>query len=41
MKKKTKQKTYHTVGIILRSNIKVVERGKINTHNSQIHDRSL
>jgi len=35
-----KNKKYHTVGTILRSNIKIVERGKIDTPNTQIHDCS-
>ena len=33
-----KNKTYHSVGTILKSNIKTVERGKIDTLNTQIHD---
>ena len=33
----TKNK-YHSVGKVLKSNIKIVERGKIDTHNTQIHD---
>ena len=32
---------YHTVGAIPKSNIKFVERGKSDTPNTQIHDRSL
>ena len=36
-----KNKTYHTVGTFLKSNIKIVERGKIDTPNPQIHDHSL
>ena len=32
---------YHTLGTIPKSNIKIVERGKIDTSNTQIHDRSL
>ena len=36
-----KNKTYHTVGTILKSNIKIIERGKIDTLNTLIHDRSL
>jgi uncharacterized pyridoxal phosphate-containing UPF0001 family protein len=32
---------YHTVGTIQKSNIKIVERGKIDTLNTQIHDRSV
>ena len=31
---------YHTVGIILASNIQIAEKGKIDTPNTQIHDRS-
>jgi hypothetical protein len=35
-KKKKKQNTkYHTVGKILKSNIKIVERNKIDTPNTQ------
>ena len=39
----TKLKTrYHSVGTVSSYNRKiVVERGKINTHNTQIHDRPL
>jgi len=33
-------KKYHTVGI-LKSNIKIVEKGKVDTPNTQIHDRTL
>jgi len=34
-----KNKDYHTVGTIIKSNnIKMVERGTINTLNTQIHD---
>jgi len=36
--KNEKQKKYHTVCTIPKSNIKIVERGKIDTHNTQIHD---
>ena len=35
---------YHTVGTIPKSNIcyiKIAERDKINTHNTQIHERSF
>jgi hypothetical protein len=32
---------YHTVGTVPKSNIKIVERGKIDTHNTKIYDRSL
>jgi len=35
---KMKNKKYHTVGTIPKSNIKFVERGKIDTPNTQIHD---
>jgi len=39
-KKTNKQtnKKHHTVGIVPKSNRKIIERGKINTHNTQIHD---
>ena len=33
-----KNKKYHTVGTIPKSNIKIIERGKIDTTNIQIHD---
>jgi hypothetical protein len=33
-----KNKEYHTIA---KSNIKIVERGKIDTPNTQIHDTSL
>jgi len=36
---KMKNKIYHTVGTIPTSNIKIVERGTIDTPNTQIHDR--
>jgi hypothetical protein len=29
---------YHTVGIVQKYNRKIVERGNINTPNTQIHD---
>ena len=32
---------YHTVGTIPKSNIKIVERGNIDTPNTQINDRSV
>jgi cell division protein FtsL len=35
------QKTYHTVGTIPKSNIEIVEKGKIDTSKTQIHDCSL
>jgi LEA14-like dessication related protein len=34
-------KKYHTVGSVPKSNRKFVKRGKINTPNTQIHDRPL
>jgi len=36
-----KNKKYHTERIIPKSNIKIVERGKIDTPNTHIHDCSL
>ena len=38
---KLKNKKYLTIGTIPKSNIKIVERGKINTPNIKIHDRPL
>jgi hypothetical protein len=38
-KKKTKQ--YRIVGTIPKSNIKIIERGKMYIPNTQIHDSSL
>ena len=38
---KMKNEKYHTVGTIPKSNIKILERGKIDTPNTQIQDRSL
>jgi len=38
---KMKNKKYHTVGTVPKSNRKIVERGKVYTPNTQIHDRSL
>ncbi len=35
---KSKMKKYHNVGTIIKSNITIVERGKIDTPNTQIHD---
>ena len=32
------EKKYHTVVQIPKSNIKIIERGKIDTPNTQIHD---
>ena len=40
IKKKIKKK-YHTFGTFLNSNGKFVERGKIDTSNTQIHDSPL
>ena len=37
----SKNKTYHTVRTAPKSNRKIVERGKIDTSNTQIHDLSL
>jgi len=34
-------KKYHTVGTVPKSNRKTLDRGKINTHNTQIPDRSV
>jgi hypothetical protein len=34
-------KEYRNVGLILKSNIKIVERDKIDTPSTQIHDGSL
>ena len=36
-----KNKKYHTVGPIPKLNIKIVERGKGYTPNTQIYDHSL
>jgi len=36
-----KNKKDHTVGTISKSNIKIVDRGEIDTSNTQIHYRSL
>jgi len=38
---KMKNKKYHTVRTIPKSNIKILERGNIDAGNTQIHDRSL
>jgi hypothetical protein len=38
---KIKNKKYHTIEIVPKPNRKITERGKIHTHNTQIHDRSL
>ena len=36
-----KNKKYHNVGRFLKYNIKIVERGKIDTFNTHLHERSL
>jgi len=36
-----KNKKYYTAGTGLKCNEKIIERGQIGTHNTQIHDRSL
>ena len=36
-----KNNKYHTVETVLKPNIKIVERDKLDTSNTQIHDRSL
>jgi len=36
-----KNNKYHPVGTILKSNVKIVEMGKIDTPNTQIYDRTL
>ena len=38
---KNKMKIYHTLGTIPKSNIKIVERNKIQTPKTQMHDNSL
>ena len=38
---KMENKIYHTVGTVPKSNRKIVERGKIDTSNVEIHDISL
>jgi len=38
---KMKNKKYNSVGTTLKSNIKIIERGKIDTPNTEIHARSL
>jgi len=40
-KQNMKNIKYLNVGTPPKSNIKIVERGKINTHSTQVHDRSL
>jgi hypothetical protein len=36
-----KNKKYHTVRTLPKSKVKIVERGKMDTPNTQIHDGSL
>jgi len=36
-----KNKRYHTVGTIPKSNIKIADRDKIDASNTQIHERPL
>ena len=36
-----KTKIYHTVGTIPKSNIKIADRGKIDTPNTDIHEHPL
>jgi len=36
-----KNKEYHSVGTVPKSNRDIVERGKLDTTNTYIHDRSL
>jgi len=36
-----KGKKYHIVGTVPKSNIEILERGKIDTFNTQIHVSSL
>jgi hypothetical protein len=36
-----KIKKYHTVGTVPKYNRKIVERGKIDTFNTHLHERSL
>jgi hypothetical protein len=38
VKKKQKTKNYYTVGTFPKSNRKIIERGKIDTPYTQIHD---
>ena len=40
MKKNKKNRKYHTVRTVPKSTRKIVERGKIDTTNTQIHDHS-
>ena len=35
-----KIKTYHAVGTVLKANVNMVDREKVDTHNTQIHERS-
>jgi hypothetical protein len=36
-----KNKKYHIVGAVPKSNIKISARGKIDTPNTQVHDRTI
>jgi hypothetical protein len=36
-----KNKKYHTVGTISKSNINIIERGKMDFSNTQTHDHSI
>jgi hypothetical protein len=36
-----KNKQYQSAGTVPKSHRQIVKRGKINTHNTQIHDHSL
>ena len=38
---KMKNNKYHTVGTIPKWNIEIVERGKFDTYNLEIHDHSI
>jgi hypothetical protein len=38
---KMKNKKYHTVGKLPKSNIKIIERGKMDFSNTQIQDHSI
>jgi len=36
-----KNKKYHTVGTITKSGMKIVEKAKIDTPSTEMHDRSI
>ena len=40
LEREKNKKKYHNVGTILKSNIKIVERGQMDTPNTQLHDCS-